>query len=79
MRVEQTIANIQQICSETAKAGDDAREYQLFKVGRIINEIVSKLSKEDATAMMVITQGCIQDTIVTEPQEEMKDGQTPSG
>lgn len=61
---------------ETARPNEDRREQDLLKVGRIVNEVVSKLSRDDASAMMIITQLSIPDTH-TEPQEEAKDGHTP--
>ena len=40
---------------------------------------MAKLSKDDATAMLVITMGSLKEKQYTEPQEEAKDGVTPEG
>ena len=39
---------------DTVKPGEDPRQQAFLKVGRIVNEFTSKLSKEDVEAMIVI-------------------------
>ena len=63
---------------DTVKPGEDPRQQAFLKVGRIVNEFTSKLSKEDVEAMIVIIHTA-QSEMQREPQEETKDGPTTAG